>query len=55
MPQGREALCDPLGVKAARPLVVVPFGIDPFGLHGDSKSYPITSLRGDGTFFVRQL
>jgi len=39
MPQGREALYDLLDGKTMWPPVVVPFGLDPFGWHGERKSY----------------
>ncbi len=37
--QGRKALLDLLGGKAAWPPVVVPFGLDPWGWHGERETY----------------
>ncbi len=39
MPQGRQAIYELLESKVAWPPVVVPFGLDPFGWHGDKVSY----------------
>lgn len=39
MAQGREALFDLLGGRTSWPPVVVPFGLDPFGWHGERASY----------------
>jgi len=39
MPQGRQALYDLLECKVSWPPVVVPFGLDPFGWHGEQESY----------------
>lgn len=39
MSQGRKALYDLLDGKTVWPPVVVPFGLDPFGWHGEKKSY----------------
>lgn len=39
MAQGRRAIFDLLDGKASWPPVVVPFGLDPFGWHGERDSY----------------
>jgi hypothetical protein len=39
MPQGREAIYGLLAGESSWPPVVVPFGLDPFGWHGERESY----------------
>ncbi|MCE5251050.1 hypothetical protein LLG96_12605 [bacterium] len=39
MGQGRQALYDLMEKRVSWPPVVVPFGLDPFGWHGDRESY----------------
>ncbi|MCD6308564.1 MAG: hypothetical protein J7M24_06165 [Candidatus Latescibacteria bacterium] len=39
MAQGRKAVFDLLDGRASWPPVVVPFGVDPFGWHGEQESY----------------
>lgn len=39
MPQGRKAIYDLVAKRADWPPVVVPFGLDPWGWHGDQPSY----------------
>jgi hypothetical protein len=39
MPQGREAIYNLLEGRSSWPPVVVPFGLDPFGWHGERESY----------------
>jgi len=39
MPQGRQAIYDLLNNKVSWPPVVVIFGLDPFGWHGEQESY----------------
>jgi len=39
MAQGRQALYDLMNGKVHWPPVVVPFGLDPFGWHGERESY----------------
>ncbi|MBT4482524.1 MAG: hypothetical protein HOC71_02475 [Candidatus Latescibacteria bacterium] len=39
MAQGRQAVYDLLEGKVSWPPVVVPFGLDPFGWHGERESY----------------
>ena len=39
MAQGRQAVYDLLGNRVSWPPVVVPFGLDPWGWHGEQESY----------------